>query len=76
MSSRKYKQYPAEFRESSAKLALDTDQPMSQTARELGVTPKSLYSWVNSYSGNNGKIRTSKVIWLHYSGQKSYKSLK
>ena len=33
---------------------------MSQTARELGVTPKSLYSWVNSYSGNNGKIRTSK----------------
>ena len=38
MSSRKYKQYPAEFRESSAKLALETDQPMSQTARELGVT--------------------------------------
>ena len=60
MSSRKYKQYPAEFRESSAKLALETDQPMSQTARELGVIPKSLYSWVNSYSGNNGKIRTSK----------------
>ena len=60
MSSRKYKQYPAEFRESSAKLALETDQPMSQTARELGVTPKSLYSWVNAYSGDNGKTRTSK----------------
>jgi len=60
MSSRKYKQYPAEFRESSAKLALEADQPMSQTARELGVTPKSLYSWVSAYSGDNGKTRTSK----------------
>ncbi len=60
MSSRKYKQYPAEFRESSAKLALESEQPMSQTARELGVTPKSLYSWVSAYSGGNGKIITSK----------------
>ncbi|PCI97006.1 MAG: hypothetical protein COB14_09570 [Alphaproteobacteria bacterium] len=39
MSPRKYKQYPAEFRESSAKLALKTDQPMSQTAHELGSGP-------------------------------------
>ena len=60
MSSRKNKHYPAEFRESSAKLALETDQPMSQTARELGVTPKSLYSWVNAYSGNNGKTQSLK----------------
>ena len=60
MSSRKYKRYPAEFRESSAKLALETDQPISQTARELGVTPKSLYSWVNAYSENKGKTFTSK----------------
>ena len=35
MSSRKYKQYPAKSKESSAKLELETDQPMSQTAREL-----------------------------------------
>ncbi|GEM_PF-5984237 len=32
MSSRKYKQYSAVFREFSAKLALETDQP---TAREI-----------------------------------------
>ena len=53
MSSRKYKQYPAEFRESSARLALESDQPISQTARELGVTAKRLYYWINAYSGSD-----------------------
>ncbi len=60
MSLRKINRYPAEFKESSVKLALESDQPMSQTARELGVIPKSLYSWVSAYSGDNGKSRTSK----------------
>jgi len=58
MSSRKYKQYPAEFRESSAKLALESDQPISQTARELGVTAKRLYYWVNAYSGSDDISRS------------------
>jgi|TARA_R110002095_G_C4208096_1_gene235765 transposase len=60
MSSRKYKQYPAEFRESSARLALESDQPMSQTARELGISAKRLYCWVNAYSGSNEKLRPAK----------------
>jgi len=55
MSVRKYKQYPAEFRESSAKLALESNQPISQTARELGVTAKKLYYWINAYSGSDEK---------------------
>lgn len=54
MSSRKYKQYPAEFRESSAKLALESDQPISQTARELGITASKLYCWIKVYSGSEG----------------------
>ncbi len=60
MSLSKYKQYPAEFRESSAKLALELDQPMSQTARDLGVSAKKLYGWVSSYSGNQGKTNSAK----------------
>lgn len=60
MSSRKYKQYPAEFRESSAKLALGSDQPISQTARELGVPLKSLYNWVKVYSGDNANLVSTK----------------
>ena len=60
MSSRKYQQYPAEFRESSARLALESDQPMSHTARELGVTVKRLYCWVSAYSGSNDASRSVK----------------
>lgn len=60
MSSKKYNRYPLEFRVSSAKLALESDQPMSQTARELGVSPKSLYGWVTTYSGDHGKTHTAK----------------
>lgn len=60
MSSKKYNRYPLEFRVSSAKLALKSDQPMSQTARELGVSPKSLYSWVGTYSGDHSKTSSRK----------------
>lgn len=56
MSARKYKQYPAEFRE----LALESDQPISQTARELGVTAKKLYYWINAYSGSDEKLGSVK----------------
>lgn len=62
MSSRKYKQYPAEFRESSAKLALESDQPISQTARELGITASKLYCWIKAYSGSDerhGSVKES-----------------
>ena len=32
----KAKVYSAEFRESSVKLAIDSDQPIAQTAKDLG----------------------------------------
>lgn len=60
MSSKKHNRYPLEFRVSSAKLALESDQPMSQTARELGVSPKSLYGWVGAYSEDRGKTNAMK----------------
>ncbi|MCZ6910577.1 MAG: transposase [Rickettsia endosymbiont of Ixodes persulcatus] len=30
--------YPAEFKESAVKLAIESKQPVTQTARELGIT--------------------------------------
>ena len=30
--------YPAEFKESAVKLAIESNKPMAQTAKELGVT--------------------------------------
>jgi len=42
MSKEKPKLYPAEFRESSVKLAIEFDQPIAKTARELGINPNTL----------------------------------
>ena len=46
----KPKVYPAEFKESAVKLAIEPKQPVAQTAKELGITKTTLYSWVDKYS--------------------------
>ncbi|WP_151705286.1 transposase, partial [Nitrincola alkalilacustris] len=37
MSQKKSNSYTAEFKESAVKLAVESDQPVTQTARELGI---------------------------------------
>jgi len=49
MSNRKVKTYTIEFKQSSAKLAVTTDQSLSQTAREIGVSSSTLHTWVKKY---------------------------
>ena len=50
MTKTKPKVYPAEFKESAVKLAIESKQPMSQTAEELGINRTTLYTWVDKYS--------------------------
>jgi transposase len=50
MPSKSYQRYPLEFKQSSAKLASESDQPISHTARDLGITVNTLHNWVNQYS--------------------------
>ena len=42
MTREKPKVYTAEFRESSVKLAIESDKPAARTAREMGVNEKTL----------------------------------
>ena len=42
--------YTSEFKESSVKLALESDQPIAQTARDLGVNSNTMHTWINKYS--------------------------
>jgi transposase-like protein len=49
MTKRSNKAYSLEFKISSAKLAADSDQPISQTAKELGINETTLYGWVSKY---------------------------
>ena len=54
----KVKVYSAEFRESSVKLAIGSDQPIAQTARDLGINPNTLHTWINNYSQPKKQSKT------------------
>ena len=48
--TKKLNTYTSEFKESAVKLALESDQPITQTARDLGVNPNTIHTWINKYS--------------------------
>jgi len=52
MSNNKNK-YPLEFKVSSAQLAVDSDQPISHTAKDLGINHNTLHNWMAKYSDSN-----------------------
>ena len=41
--------YAPEFRQSAVKLAVESDQPISQIAKELGVNENTLHTWISKY---------------------------
>lgn len=41
--------YTAEFKQSAVKLAVEGDQTVAQTARDLGVNENTLHTWINKY---------------------------
>ncbi len=49
MTNIKKARYPAEFKESAIKLALESDKPVSHTAAELGINVDTMYSWMKQY---------------------------
>lgn len=55
MSNKFRNNYPLEFRISSVNLAESSNQPVSYTARDLGIKPDTLYSWIAKYSTKNNQ---------------------
>jgi len=49
MTQKKIKSYTVDFKQSSAKLAAESDQSIAQTARELGINVNTLHTWINKY---------------------------
>ncbi len=43
------KGYPAEFKERAVKLAVESAQPIAQTARDLGGNENTLHTWIGKY---------------------------
>jgi transposase len=50
MSDKKLNNYPSEFKESAVKLAIEAEQPIAQTAKELGINVNTLHTWIGKYS--------------------------
>lgn len=49
-ANKREKPYPSEFKESAVKLATGSRNPISQTARELGINVNTLYGWIEQYT--------------------------
>ena len=49
MSQPATRKYPAEFKERAVKLAVESDQAIAQTARDLGVNENTLHTWIGKY---------------------------
>lgn len=45
MSKRAYKTYTKEFKVEAIRLAAESDQPVTQVARELGLRVNQIYKW-------------------------------
>ena len=64
MSDKKHQTYSSEFKESSVKLAIESKQPISQTAKDLGIKANTLYTWVDKYSKpKEASVRTDDHIY-------------
>ena len=56
--------YTSEFKESAVKLALESDQAIAQTARDLGVNQNTIHTWISKYSKPNmASERTDEHIY-------------
>jgi len=49
MSQPTTKKYLPEFKERAVKLAVESDQSIAQTARDLGVNDNTLHTWIGKY---------------------------
>jgi transposase len=46
------KQYDKDFKIHAVQLVLEQGKPAAQVARELGITPKTLYGWISQYKSD------------------------
>ena len=53
MSKRVTKNYSIEFKEQAVEQALNSDIPIAQTARNLGVNENTLHTWINKYASHS-----------------------
>ena len=56
--TKKQNTYTSEFKESAVKLAIESDQPIAKTAKDLGVNVNTLHTWIGKYSKPKTTVTT------------------
>ena len=60
MSKRAYKTYTKEFKVEAIRLAEESDQPMTQVARKLGLRVNQIYKWPKQLEEKHGDAFSGK----------------
>ncbi len=50
MNKNSHERYTEDFKQSSVKFALESNQPYAQIARDLGIKPSTLYTWIEKHN--------------------------
>lgn len=66
MSNKQRNNYSSEFRSSSVKLALESEQPISHTARDLGVNINTIHTWISNQSNSKKSNNMVKNSECHF----------
>jgi len=61
MGTKSKKHYDIEFKQSSAKLAVESERSIAETARALGVNGNTLHGWVKKYGKATAKPLPSSI---------------
>jgi transposase len=49
VEQKKHRKYTEEFKKSSAKLAMESEESVTQIARNLGINENTLHGWIGKY---------------------------
>ncbi len=66
MRKKNIKNYDLEFKQSAAKLAIESEQSVAETARSLGINENTLHGWIRKHGNPPQKpIASSELEKLH-----------
>lgn len=73
MSHKQEKPYPTEFKESAVKLAVESDNSITQVAKELGINVNTMHTWIRQYSKPKTKEVGAREMIHHFDENKQLK---
>jgi transposase len=62
MNKKIKREFDLEFKQSSAKLAIESDRPIIETAKALGINESTLHGWIKKYGKNIKKTTPNSSI--------------